>query len=336
MKVRKMFGLTVCAAVSVVAFNAMANTTTNWFGASVSGSALTLTAVTTNGVDVTVADGKITLDNDSSSPLVFTPSVSAPATSDGVVKISASAVLTPSSTNSFAVTEGAKAGFAVGVDDSNNTNYYGFANGAWTKLAGSNPPAEGVETSFGLVMDYRTGKRNVQFYVGDTLLSAAVGGATSFPIASGTDNLVAIDAFGSGSISSISSGCEVAVASYGDVKYGSVAEAIAAAGSEHKADVKPVDGSGNVPASATAANGLPAVVCSVLGIAANDVSAQVKATPVDNDVDQSYITLAIPVSEPGVVKFTVSDGKTSDEYTNASAIKIPLTTGVYTITPALQ
>ncbi|MBQ3806706.1 MAG: hypothetical protein II840_01995 [Kiritimatiellae bacterium] len=329
MKAEKVIGIAACAFACVTS-SAFANTTNSWFGAVGSGNTITLTEATTNGVDVSVSDGVITLDGDTE--LTFAPTDGNPARSDNLVTIESSAVLTPNAAGdlppSGELTD-AQVGFAVAYEG-DVTNYYCYANGAWGAGAGTPPANPTDRVTFKITLDYRTHK--AKFEVGNVVVSNDVTFSGS--------QLSTVAARGSGSLTEVSAKYEIAVAEYGGTKYGSVAEAVAAAvaaaGAEHKGDVKPVDGSGNVPANATAANGLPAVVCSVLGIATDVEGAQVKAAPVDNDIDPDNITLAIPVSEPGIVKFTVNDGTTSKDYTEASAIKIPLKTGRYTITPALQ
>ena len=329
MKAKTLMGMIACAG-ACVSLSAFGNNTNGWFGVTVD-SDITRINCETNGAAVSIESNKIVLDNAKDTALTITPAVNAPTNSnDGVFVIKATALLTPSSTNDFDVTTNAKAGFAVGVDDKNATNYYGYANGVWNKLTAANVVAEGIETTFKLILNYRDFK--VDFYAGDD----AATHLGQFNLASGTTAPLGIDAFGAGSITSITGEYEVAVAAYDGKKYGSIAEAVDAAGA-NKASVLPVSESGETPTGgATAANELPRIVCAVLNLDPADPDAQAKAVPVDNDDDPDYITLAIPVSEPGVVKFTVSDGNTSKDYDNASAIKIPLTTGKYTITPALQ
>lgn len=330
MKAKTMLGLIACAS-ACVSLSAFGNETNGWFGVTVADTTVTTINVATNNIGEALGGKLVLTDVEKTNPLTFTPSVNAPTNrNDGIFVIQASAALTPNSTNDLERVDGAKAGFAVGIDDTNATNYYGYANNIWYKLTGVDVVAEGQDTTFRLILNYRDSK--VDFYAG----AGAGTHLGQFDMATGTTAPGAIDAYGTGSITSITGEYEVAVAAYGDNKYGSVAEAVAAAGAGHKGDVKPVDGSGNVPANATAANGLSAVVCSVLGIATDVEGAQAKAVPVDSDVDPDNVTLAIPVSEPGVVKFIVNGGGKSTEFTDASAIKIPVTTGIYTITPALR
>jgi len=275
------------------------------------------------------------LDNDMASPLTITPDASFTATNmnDGVYVIKATAALTPCSASDLDnnITQGAKAGFAVGIDNNNKTNYYGYASNGWVPYDGVTVVDEGQDTTFKIVLNYRDGK--VEFYAGED--AATCLGVDTLAVA-GTSAPIGIDAFGSGSISSITSGYEVAVAAYDGKKYGSVAEAVVAAGA-NKESVLPVSESGETPTGGTtAANDLPKIVCAVLNLDPADPNAQAKAVPVENDSETSYVTLQVPVTEEGVVKFQVKNGEKLEGTYDASAIKIPTGTGVYTVTPVLK
>lgn len=323
MKAKKIVGMMACAA-ACASFSSFA-ATDDWFGATPSGTETNLVGATATGT-FTVENGKFNIDNDEDTALKLTPTGSAPETSDGIVIISATAELTPNSTNDLGEVTGAKAGFAVGVDDQNVTNYYGYANGTWTKLTGVNPTS--AETSFKLVLDYRTGKKTVKFFVGDTQLSSG----TTFSIGN-VSALTSVDAFGSGSISSIDAECEVAKVAYGDIEYGSVAEALADGASVN--DIKDPTGK-----SATSASGLPVAVCVAAGLSIDDATATIKAVPVANDENAGYVTLQMAATgattttpEAGVVQFTVKNGGSTEGTYPATAILVPCTTGVYTVEP---
>ena len=327
MKAKKIVGLMACAA-ACVSFSSFA-ATDDWFGATPSGTETNLVGATATGT-FTVENGKFNIDNDEDTALKLTPTGSAPATSDGIVIISATAELTPNSTNDLGEVTGARAGFAVGFDDQNETNYYGYANGTWTKLTGVNPTS--AETSFKLVLDYRAGKKTVKFYVGDTQLSSG----TSFSIGDAS-GLASVDAFGTGSISLLDADCEVAEVSYGGIQYGSVAEALAdATAAGHDAsDIKAPNGTDTQSAS-----GLPVAVCVAAGLDITDPTAAVTAVPVDNDTNASNVTLQMDATgltpEPGVViNFAVKQGETPVEGSPfpANAILVPCATGIYTVEP---
>lgn len=335
MKSKKVVGVFACA-LACASISALANETNGWFEVSVSENELTLSHVSTNGAAITIEDNKIKLENDVSSPLSFVPDPALATTnkSDGLVVICATAELTPSSTNDLdgASLAGAKAGLAVGIDENNVTNYYGFANGAWNKLEGVAPPDSG-DTEFKLVIDYRF--ENVKFYVKPSGGSETqIGNAGGYAIATAS-TLAGIDAFGSGSISSISTGFEVAVAIGKDGnRYGSVVEAVNTTGS---AAIKVVDAETGEEASVqTAANGLQKWECDVLNVAED---ATVSLTPATKAV-AGKITLQLAESntpDPGVtVKFAVSkDGGMASGAYDFDCIEIPLEDGTYTIVPAI-
>ena len=319
MKAKTLMGMIACAG-ACVSLSAFGNTTNGWFGVTV-GTGITPVNCATNGVAVTVANNKIVLDNDKSSPLTITPNASFEGTNrnDGVYVIQATAALTPCSKSDLDsnITEGAKAGFAVGIDN-NVTNYYGYASEGWKPYNGVSVVAEGNDTTFKIVLNYRD--RTVQFYAGPDaatyLGKATFAGSTSAPIG--------IDAFGSGSISSITSGYEVAVAEYNNIKYGSVAEALKVAGPGNENSVAVVNESGVTQSTVPAANGLQKWECAALGIAED------KQVGLDKSVKQNEgkITLAvqgIKVADGLQVKYVVKEDDTALEGEfDADNIQIPM------------
>jgi len=338
MKAKTMLGLIACAS-ACVSLSAFGNQTNGWFGVTVENSQIVPTSCATNGAAVTIENSKIKIDD---TTLVITNFANAQ-TSDGIVKISAVALLTPNSTNdlySSDALENAKAGFAVGFDDNNVTNFYGYANGTWHKLTGQADPYNwDGDTTFSMILNYRDG--NVSFYVGDTLLTSE----DSLTLAG--LGLNAIDASGSGFITSITGAYEVAVAAYGDKKYGSIAEASGAAktaspGVDPATVVKVVNADGSTEdANTVADNGLSKIVCEALGLPMDNANTNIAVAPVGTDEDTTKITLAVNLpanAEPGAVKFAVTPvgGGATTYCEDASAIKIPLQAGNYTITPVLK
>ena len=182
MKAKTLMGMIACAG-ACVSLSAFGNTTNDWFSVGVSNNAIDPVNCSTNGAAVSIENSKIVLDNEYTTRLAITPAVGLASTnSTDVAKIDVTALLTPSSTNDLAVIDDAKAGFAVGVDDQNATNFYGFANGEWIKLTGDASNADTQDTTFSIVLDYRV--PNVRFYLGNTLLaSASDSSATAFTIA---------------------------------------------------------------------------------------------------------------------------------------------------------
>ena len=220
MKAKKLMGVIACAG-ACVSLSALANTTNGWFGVSVNDTAVNAgsCSVTTNSVAVTSTEtaGKIVLDNDIESALTIAPTAGTAALSDGLVTITSTAVLTPSDASELgAVTGGAQAGFAVAVAG-NETNFYGYASAGgtggeptWVKFS-TGPANPEADTTFTIAINYRDKK--VSFYNGSTLLTD--GTSSEFSISNEFVNLANVAAYGSGSISSVTSQYEVAVVAYG-------------------------------------------------------------------------------------------------------------------------
>lgn len=348
MKAEKVLGIVACAVAYVASVNAFADQLT-WFdgnvGSTTTSGISTPTSASWNNdpslpTGVTPADGSITLDNDSSTALVLTPAASSePTLSDNVVTISSTAVLTPSDASDLGDVDGAKAGFAVGVDGA-NTNFYGYASGLasgsrWVKLSGANPTESA--TTFKIVLDYRAGKKKVKFFVGDTqLVSASDSTVKEWAIDSEAAALANVAAYGSGSLSALSATCEKAVAAVsGGIKYGSAAEAVIAAGTS--GTVLDIDSSGEPTDQKQATNGLYAWQCDILGIAGD---AAIPLKPATKEVAADKIAVAVSGYTPvdGVsVKFQVKQGESVFETKyDADAIGIPMTTGQYTVVPEIK
>ena len=345
MKAKKLMGMIACAG-ACVSLSAFGNTNEDWFSASASGTTPTISGAAASGT-YTVDAGKFAVDNDSSTALVFTPDSAITATnkSDGVVTIVAVAELTPNSASDLDsnVTEGAKVGLAVGIAN-DVTNYYGYAASGWKVLSGANVAVpDSGNTSFKLVLDYRTHK--VQFFIDNVQMTYVDTTPTTTPtFATGTASLVDIQAYGSGSVTSIDADYEVAVAAYNGTKYGSIAEAVTAAkaASHTGAEVQAIGADGEPKqTSATAANGMNLVVCEALGLNVTDPKANIAVAPVATDTATDKITLHLTTSTTGteadLVGYEVwvndaKDGETRD----ASSITIPLAAGTYTIKPVLK
>ena len=333
MNAEKVLGIAVCAFACATG-SAFANTTNSWFGVKPSGTDIGLSSVTTNGVAVSVDNSIIQLDNDFASALTFTPSDETPL-SDGLVTITSSAVLTPSDYSDLEPVPGAQAGFVVAVSGS-DTNFYGYASAgvgdapAWIKLTGTPGNPEDA-TTFTIALNYRDSK--VSFYQGDTLLADFTNTTVSaFSISNDFTRLTNLASYGSGSISSVTSQYEVAVAIGKDNKrYGSTVEAVNTTGEGNIQVVDPTTGS--AAAVQVAANGIKLWECDVLNV---EPDAAVALEPATKGVE-GKIALKLAVDpDPGVtVKFQVKQGGSlvSDTKYDADAIGIPLTTGTYTIVP---
>lgn len=330
MKAKTMLGLIACAS-ACVSLSAFGNETNGWFGVKVENVEIVHPNCATNGAAVTIDGSAIKLEDAS----LGIDNFAAAPTSDGIVKISATALLTPSSTSDFDVSGSPKAGFAVGVDNQNATNFYGYASNSWHKLTGATPGAG--DTSFSMILNYRD--KVVSFYVDDVLLTS------EDPLILDASSLASISASGSGSITSVTGAYEVAVAAYGDKKYGSIAEASdavkAASAADPTATVQVVNADGSTEdANAVAANGLRKIVCEALGLPMNDSAANIAVAPAATDTDVDEITLAVNVAgapEASAVKYEVKKNGVFDHYSDsAAAVTIPLQAGTYTITPVLK
>ena len=341
MKAEKVIGIAACAFACVTS-SAFANSTTNWFGVTASPDVVaTDVTIKTNNVTVAiadiVADSKITLDGDTE--LTFAPTDGNPARSDNLVTIESTAVLTP---NAFAdlppssELTGAQVGFAVAYNgDVTNYYYYAYANdaGAWTAGAGT-PPAN-AEVTFKITLDYRSHK--AKFEVGNTVVAEDV----AF---SGT-KLNTVAALGSGSLTGVSADYEIAVAQYGDKKYGSIAEAVDAAkdAGVSPSEVQAVDANGTAQSKDTkASNGLNLVVCEAMGLPTDKTTdeATIKLeSATKSHADKITLAWKKPESaDDGVtIKFQVMNGGAPEgEPCDWDDIQIPMNTGTYTIVPSIK
>ena len=323
MKAEKVLGIVACAFACATG-SAFANSTTNWFGVTASPAEASEVTIKTNEVTVAianiVADSKITLDGDTT--LTFTPTVTDPARSDNLVTIESSAVLTPNAVGDLPPSSeltGAQVGFAVAYDGV-ATNYYCYANGAWGACAGT-PPADPTDSvTFKITLDYRTHKAT--FEVGDDVVSNDV----TFAIFNENNKLTSVAALGSGSLTEVSAKYEIAVAEYGNVKYGSVSDAMAAAGSSENYDsIAVVDDEGSsTGGTGVAANGLEKWECAALQIAETDQVTLAKSGK--QNAGQITLTVQNVTPETGLtVKYAVSvDGGAAAGSYDADNIQIPM------------
>ena len=336
MKAKKLMGMIACAG-ACVSLSALANTTNGWFGVSVNTDIETANC-TTNGAAVRVDDSKIILDNDLESALTIAPGSGTAALSDGLVTITSTALLTPSDASELgAITGGAQAGFAVAVDG-NETNFYGYASAGgeggapdWIKFT-TGPADPEADTTFTIAINYRDKK--VSFYNGTTLLVDDKS-HSEFSISNEFVNLSNVAAYGSGSISSVTSKYEVAVAAYGDNKYGSGAEAVKAKGSG-TGDIKDINSNGEPAESPLAENGLYAWQCDILGIEKN---AKVPFKPAATINGNITLQVASEIEDGIAASFKVytknGENWTEGETYPSNAIQLPIgTSGKYQIKPA--
>ena len=319
MKAEKVLGIVACAIVCVTG-SAFANTTTNWFGVTASPAEASEVTIKTNEVTVAianiVADSKITLDGDTT--LTFAPTETDPARSDNLVTISSSAVLTPNAVGDLPPSSelgDAQIGFAVAYNG-DVTNYYYYASGAWTAGAGTPPADPTASVTFTITLDYRTNK--AKFEVGSTVVAADV----TFIGA----KLNTVAALGSGSLTEVSAKYEIAVAEYGNVKYGSVSDAMTAAGSSENYDsIAVVDDEGSsTGGTGEAANGLEKWECAALQI--DEAEQVVLAKSAKQNAGKITLAVQNVTPESGLtVKYGVSvDGGAATGSYDADDIQIPM------------
>ena len=354
MKAKKLMGL-IAFASAFVSLSAFASTTNGWFGVTVDGKAVTpvnTVNISTNGVGVVENDAIKLTDVAQKDALVFTPDASFSETNrnDGIYVIRASVALTPCSTNDFsdANVGEAKAGIVVGIDENDNTNYYGYASGGfsseatdykWIPLSDATVVDPGVETTFAIVLNYRDSKVNFMIreseedkWFGPYLMSND-GGASAA--------LANIKAWGMGSISCVTGEFEVAEAAYGGKKYGSVAEAMSAAPTAEYNNIVVYDETGAAEEQELQDNGLMPWQNKAMGVESDEQVGLAKASTKQNT---GKITLAANLNkkEDGVVvKFDVycGDEKVNEDPYDEDNIQIPMGSvgsATYRIVPVVQ
>lgn len=331
-------GMIACAG-ACVSLSAFGNTTTNWFSVAASDGQLTSTDAVVSGGGYNVAGSKITIDNDYSTAFVVTTNTASPL-NDNLVTITSTAVLTPSAAEDLPAADEiseAKVGFAVAYNGAaTNYYYYTVANAEWRSSGVAVTDPEGEKT-FTITLDYRT--RTMSIVVGD---STEVVRDAEF--SNETTSFDSVAAFGSGTISSIVGEYEVAVAAYGGTKYGSIAEAMAAATAAGMpaANVQGISSTGEIKnVNETAANGMSYVVCEALGLDVTNADANIAVAPVETDIATNKITLHLTTptvgTEANLVGYDVYLGNERQGATcNADSIQIPLEAGIYTIKPVLR
>lgn len=351
MKVKTIVGLMACA-VLVPAFADIDNnkpTTNDWFSTEVKNNAISVTgAAWGQNSAPTVESGAMVIDADVGAPATLTPTTTdsktaADLASDGLVSITSVAYLAPSATNDLPTAEaltGAQVGFAVAVNGESVTNYYGYVRtgenaGNWFALTGATPPAGEGNTTFTIVLDYRSTDKKVSFVVNSTTLADG-NSATAFtfvPVNANNAKLSNVAAIGSGTITSIDAKFENAVAVVDNVRYGTIAEAYTAAGNSGTVAVWDPS-TGGAAAVQTAANGLTLAECKALNI---EPTATIALTPAAHTAENIVLQTAIaPVAG---VSVTFAVGTTAESATgsySANAIKIPLAQGTYVVKPSVS
>lgn len=360
MKAKTIVGLMACA-VLVPAFADIDNnkpTTNDWFSTSVPESTIVASgaawategSVTPPTVDATAR--VMVIDADTAKPATLTPTTTdsktaADLASDGLVSITSVAYLAPSATNDLPTAEalaGAQVGFAVAVNGESVTNYYGYVRtgenaGNWFALTGATPPVGEGNTTFTIVLDYRSTDKKVSFVVDSTTDSTTLAdgnSATAFTFVPVNAKLSDVAAIGSGTITSIDAKYEKAVAAVNDVRYGTIAEAYTAAGNSGTVAVWD-PASGTAPSNQKAANGLYKAACMALNIAED---AEIGLVPAQTQVAGNICLATAVAPVDGVnVKFAVSknNGTATGEF-DADSIRITKESGsnTYKIVPTIN
>lgn len=352
MKAKTIVGLMACA-VLAPAFADIDNnkaTTNDWFSTSVSGESVSATGAewnTTPAVEGSTTKVMV-IDADVTAPATLTPTeakaTEATKKSDGLVTITSSAYLAPSATNDLpnaTALGSAQVGFAVAVDGDNATNYYGYVRtgenvGTWFKLTGATPPNGENDTTFTIVLDYRSTDKKVSFVVDSTTLADG-NSATAFTFVPVNAKLSDVAAIGSGTITSIDAKFEEAVAVGKDGKaYGTIAEAYNTTGGGSVVAWDSTTGAAATGDAANAANGASKAVCMALNVSTTDANAALAFEPTSDTADSIILKTVVNPVDNVTVLFTVKEGDTvKGSGYSASNIAIPKVAGVYTVVPTV-
>ena len=202
----------------------------------------------TSDGEITWADSSLAFDLEDGKSIAFTVSDGAAPDTNTVVKVEVKGVFTPVVTNDFPSTADmntrrAQVGFVIGINTTESTtNYYAWAGSNWTPLsapAAAAPDADG-ETDLVATFNYMT--NNYHFVSFDIVngsatnrLTTTVGGLSALRLTSSaganSNNVAGISCYGSGKLKSADGSVGLGVATLSDgVKYGSIADAVAAAG----------------------------------------------------------------------------------------------------------
>ena len=190
--------------------------------------------------NVSWQDSSLAFDLNEGQSIAFTAGAS-PDTNT-VVQVEVKGVLSLVFTNDFPLASDLSAAntqlsFLIGVNADATpvtTNYYAWAGTDWVCLtypAGAEPSVTN-ETDFIVTFNYMTNNSHfVQFAVKRGETTYPLNGGTALPLASAAGNVAGIKCYGSGSLKSADGSVGLAVAALSDnVRYGTLADAVAAAG----------------------------------------------------------------------------------------------------------
>ncbi|MBQ2632234.1 MAG: hypothetical protein IJG13_21355 [Kiritimatiellae bacterium] len=204
--------------------------------------------VFTNAVgQVALEGGSLAFDLEENKSIEFTVTDGAAPDTNTVVKVEVKSLLSEVNTNHFPTaaemeTRQAQLGFVVGINAAETpiaTNYYAWTGGAsWTLLShpeGAEPSVTN-ETDFIVTFNYMTNNsHSVQFDIVRGGTTNQLNGGAALPLTStrgaAAGNVAGMRCYGSGSLKSADGSVGLAVAVLSDnVRYGSLADAVTAAG----------------------------------------------------------------------------------------------------------
>ena len=202
--------------------------------------------VFTNAVgQVALEGGSLAFDLEENKSIEFTVTDGAAPDTNTVVKVEVKSLISEVSTNDLPTraemeSRQAQLGFVIGINTADNTtNYYAWAGGdAWTKLTHPEgaEPSVANETDFIVTFNYMTnGSHSVQFDIARGGTTYPLNGGAALPLTSpvgaAAGNVAGMRCYGSGNLTSADGSVGLSVATLSDgVKYGSLADAVAAAG----------------------------------------------------------------------------------------------------------
>ena len=187
-------------------------------------------------------EGSLVYDLEDNQRIVFNVANGVAPDTNTVVKVEVKGVFSLVATNDFpAASEMTQAqlGFVIGVNADVNpvtTNYYAWAGGdTWTKLEGAEPSVDG-ETDLIVTFNYMTnGSHSVKFDIKNGESISPLNGGAALPLTTtagaAASNLCGVACCGSGKLKAADGSVGLAVAKLSnDVKYGTLSDAVAAAG----------------------------------------------------------------------------------------------------------
>ena len=191
--------------------------------------------------EITWEDGSLVFDLEDNQSIAFSVTDGVAPDTNTVVKVEVKGVFSPVNTNDFPsgaemTTRSAQLGFVIGINTAaNTTNYYAWAGGdSWVLLSHPEGAEPNVTDETDLIATFNyNGTHAVQFDIvrGNTTNSLNNGVALSLTSAAGAvaGNVAGISCYGSGKLKSADGSVGLGYADVGGVKYGSLADANAAA-----------------------------------------------------------------------------------------------------------